>query len=116
MPTHTVRPKVQKNPKSSAAARRLIEAYVKVHKTERTAAKKLGLKNHAQLGRMRRGEMRDTPEMKAALIKADKRAKRAWALAPDLTGAPVDTDVLRAQLSMLAADVEATIDLLPKPP
>lgn len=65
--------------KISAEARRLLRATVRrCHGSERQAAKLLRLANHAQLGRMLRGEMGETPAMRAAVIRAKARAERAF--------------------------------------
>lgn len=82
----TVLPKTAKKAvrlKSSPEARRLIEIAVRRCKgSERKAARALRLPNQAQLNQMRRGLIGDTPAMKAALKRADQRARRAWAFIP----------------------------------
>ena len=83
MPRRTVRPKEAKKPKlkkSSPEARRLIRAALRKHKSTRQATRVLKLSNHMQLVRMLKGEIRDTPQMKAAIVRADARGKRAWSL------------------------------------
>lgn len=76
--SHIKRPARARKPKSSERARRLIECAVRRHGSERAAARALDLPNQAQLNKLRRGLIRDTPAMKAALLRADKRAERAW--------------------------------------
>lgn len=62
---------------SSAKARHLIEKYVKRYGTEHEAAKRLHM-TQAALNKMRRGLLRDTPAMKIALERAERRAHRAY--------------------------------------
>jgi len=82
MAAHSNLPKAAKNGKmrSSPEARRLIRAAIRRHKTQRAAARALGLPNDSQLIKMLRGTLHDTPAMKASLARADKRARRAWSL------------------------------------
>jgi hypothetical protein len=77
-------------PKSSPEARRLIRAALRRHKTQARAARALGLPSQAQLSRMLSGDLADTPEMKAALKRADARAARAWGFVVDDYSRPVD--------------------------
>ena len=51
-------------PKSSSAARRLIRAALRRHKTQRAAARALGLPNQAQLRKMLAGEMQVTIQLR----------------------------------------------------
>lgn len=75
--------KTPKKLKSSSAARRLIRAALRRHKgNQSAAARALGLPSQGQLHKMLHGTLRDTPAMKAALLRADKRARRAWSLIP----------------------------------
>lgn len=78
MAKYTKLPKRLKTPKSTPEARRLIRAAMKKFKSERAAARALGLPNQAQLNKMRRGLIGDTPAMKIALKRAEERARRAW--------------------------------------
>jgi hypothetical protein len=66
-----------KTSKSSVAARRLIRAVIKRSGSQRAATRVLGLPTQAQLSKMLRGEIADTPAMQAAIARADVRAKRA---------------------------------------
>ncbi len=75
--------KARPNPKSSPEARRLIRAALRRHKTQARAQRALGLPSQAQLSRMLSGALADTPAMKAALARANARARRAWAFAKD---------------------------------
>jgi hypothetical protein len=69
--------------KSTPAARRLIYAALRRCKnSQRGAARLLLLPNAAQLNKMKRGLIGDTPSMKAALRRADDRARRAWLMIP----------------------------------
>lgn len=82
-PVSQVQPKKGFRLKSSPEARKLIEIAVKHGKgSEHKAARLLRLPNQAQLNKMRRGLIRDTPAMKAALQRANQRARRAWAFIP----------------------------------
>jgi hypothetical protein len=63
--------------KSSDKARRLIARYVKRYGTEHAAAEHLHM-TQAALNKMRRGLLRDTPAMKIALARAQRRAERAY--------------------------------------
>lgn len=58
----------------------MIGAALRRYKTTRAAARALKLSNHMQLVRMLDGSIRDTPQMKMALARANARAKRAWSL------------------------------------
>jgi|SRR5579859_3191649 len=80
--------------KSSPAARRLIRAAVARHHSQHKAARALGLPTQAQLAKMLHGEIRDTPAMKAALARADARARRAWAMVKDEPGPAVDVELV----------------------
>jgi hypothetical protein len=62
----------------SAEARKLILGTVRRCKSQRLAAKLLGLKNHMHLIRMLSGEMSETPQMHAAVLRARERARRAF--------------------------------------
>jgi len=116
MPSHAVRPKSRsrsKSPKrSSPAARRLIESAVSRYGSEVKAARALGLPNQAQLNKMRRGLIKDTPAMRAALLKAKARAKRAWAMVPEVHEATLDVETIQAQITMLGNDVEVLNHLI----
>jgi hypothetical protein len=74
--TRPVSYKLVKNPKSSVAARRLIRAAMR-GRTLREAQRLLRLNSHNQVIAMLTGRIGDTPAMKAALKRADRRADRA---------------------------------------
>lgn len=114
MPRHTVRPASVKRPKSTPAARRLIRAALKRHNTIRAAAYALRLGNHMQLVRMLRGQIRDTLEMKAALARADERARRAWEAAPARTDCTIDPAAIRAAVAELKTTCAYLESLLPE--
>jgi hypothetical protein len=79
----------QKRPtRISQKARRLIVKTVKRCKSQRQAARVLRLPTHAQLVAMLEGRIGETPAMKAALMKAEARAERAFYMERDL---PADT-------------------------
>ena len=104
---------LKKSPISSAAARRLCEAAVKRHGSLRKAAKALGLKSHGQLYQIMKGRMRDTAEMRAALRRADRRAKRAWELVRDEGPSPhVDVDALRGAISVVERQLKMMRELM----
>lgn len=105
---HTLRPKragARKPLKSSVAARRLIRVVVKRHGSQRKAAYALRLPNQAVLNRILHGKIRDTFEMKAALSRADERARRAWELAPMPAEAVVDKSSIRVAIHELETTV-----------
>jgi|SRR5579859_6153432 len=99
--------------KSSRAARRLIRAVVKRAGSQRAAARLLGLPTQAQLSKMLRGEIADTPAMKAALARADARAKRAWSMVRADNGSPgVDGEVALAGVERLERELAVLKDIL----
>lgn len=94
--------KLAKAPRSSAPARRLAKAALKRYGSLRKAASALGIKSHGQLYAIMNGRMYDTPEMKAALRRADRRAKRAWELVRDEGPRPrVDVEALRGSIQAI---------------
>jgi len=94
--------KLAKAPVSSAPARRLCKAALKRYGSLRKAAAALGLKSYGQLYAIMNGRMYDTPEMKAALRRADRRAKRAWELVRDEGPRPrVDVEALRGSIQAI---------------
>src|SRR3989304_5055575 len=94
MPKGTKYPKTSKRLKSSRRARELIRCALARYGSQRKAARALGLTNQAQLHRMLHGLIRDTPAMKAAIVRAKERARRAYHFIPP------DRGVARAQTSM----------------
>ena len=119
MSSRTLRPKAPQNgnfkPRSSAAARRLIEATMARGggMSMRQAVEALGLRDHNQLYRMRHGLIGDTPEMKAALLLANARARRAWrGERKPRTPKSLDVEKVQAQLTMLIDDAETLRALL----
>ncbi len=92
----------------SPEARKLIRSALRRCKgSQRGAARLLGLGNNLQLMRMLRGEMRETPAMRAAVIRAKARADRAFRfLRP--APAPVDLDAVRR----LVAELRRQLDVL----
>jgi len=101
--SNTVLPKTRKPALSSTEARKLIASAVKRYKSEVKAARALGLPNQAQLSKMRRGLIRDTPAMKAALVRARSRARRAFLLVPP---PKVDQVVDPSQLKVVLHDLD----------
>lgn len=85
------KPKNGKRLKSSLAARKLIRAAIKRYGSEHKAARQLGLPTQAQLHKMLTGEIGDTPSMKAALVRAEARAQRAFYLVRDAAPVEIDT-------------------------
>ena len=103
MRTDTVSPAKPKKPKSSLAARRLIRAALRRHKNNnRAAARALGLPNAAQLQKMLRGAIKDTPSMKVALKRADVRADRARNFVKAESARTIDPAELRCVLKQLS--------------
>lgn len=75
-------PKTLKFAKSSPEARRLIRTTKRGH-SWRQVASILKLPNAAQAYKMMVGSIQDTPSMKAAIKRADVRARRAWLMTKD---------------------------------
>jgi hypothetical protein len=68
--------------KISAEAKKLILGTLRrTNGNQREAARRLGLRNNAQLMNMLSGRMYETPEMKLAVARANARARRAFLLA-----------------------------------
>ena len=101
------RQKTRRRLKSSLKVRRLLRAAVKRHKTYRAVARLFGVSSHTYVIRMLKGTMRDTPEMKLAVARADERAKRAW------EGRPYKTDAAMREIDhAIALEVsQAMIDM-----
>jgi hypothetical protein len=97
--------------KSSREARRLIRAAVKQVHSQRGAARLLRLTTQAQLVKMLHGQIRDTPAMKAALARANLRAKKAWAFVNTDDGAPLDRETVCKMLHQLNIDLDLLIAL-----
>lgn len=98
--------------KSSQGARRLIRAALRRHGSQRAAARALGLPSHGQLAKMLAGEIRDTPAMRAALARADARAKRAWGLVK-LDAAPaVDVELVLASVERVEQELAMLRELV----
>lgn len=91
--------------KSSLAARRLIRAALRKHKTHRAAAHALRLPSHGQLAKMLHGEIRDTPAMQAALARADARAAKAWGFVKDDESPAVDGALVLASVERLEREL-----------
>lgn len=91
--------------KSSLAARRLIRAALRKHKTHRAAARALRLPSHGQLAKMLAGEIRDTPAMRAALARADARAAKAWGFVIDEQQLAVDTALVLESVARLEREL-----------
>ena len=114
MARHIVRPRSRKNgsgPKSSPEARSLIQAVIGRKPNQRPlreAARLLQLPNHAQMIKMLSGKMKDTPAMKAALRRADKRAERAWR---NVNAAP-QQHVDEAALTVVVEELECILKYL----
>jgi hypothetical protein len=91
----------------SPEARKLILATVRRYKSQRKAARVLRLKSHIHLVRMLKGEMRETPAMKAAVIRAKARASRAFLM--EREDVPL---VERERIARLVRDAKAIIEIL----
>jgi hypothetical protein len=116
MSSHITRPINGKVPKSSREARRLIRAAVTKFHSQRAAAWALRLPNTAQLNRMLHGSMHDSPAMRAALVRAKKRAERAYYMIPNDGGPdPLDVEVLRAALREVGEQIEALKRMIKQP-
>lgn len=88
--------------KISPEARQLIRAALRQSRgSERGAAKLLRLSNHAQLGRMLRGEMSETPAMRAAVVRAKDRAKRAFLFQREQSVSVQDIERIRKMIAEL---------------
>lgn len=92
--------------KSSREARRLIRAVVKQAGSQRKGARVLRLPTQAQLVRMLHGQIRDTPAMKAALERANRRAQRAWAMIKLDDGEPLDRELVCRLVHQVEVDLE----------
>jgi hypothetical protein len=101
--------------KSSLAARRLIRAAVKRHHSQHKAARALGLPSQAQLSKMLRGDIRDTPAMKAALRRAGARAQRAWGLEKGEPAPCVDVALVLESVERLERELAVLKSLISIP-
>jgi len=109
-----VRPST-KYPPLSRKARSLIHHLIKVKKfSYRKAASLLQLKSHGDLHAMHTGRIGETPEMTAAVERAEARARRAFFDARKDNPRTVDQSLLK----VLAGDHRSLLDrllsLLPK--
>ena len=111
--TQPTRPVTRPGPKSSVAARRLIKAALKRHKdNQRASARALRLPNHAQMMRMLRGEIGDTPAMRAAIERAETRAKRAYYLVHESDAPTVDVELLCQAVERVERELNTLKELL----
>ncbi len=79
------RPKKRAQPISPETRKLIRSALRRCQGNQRGAARLLGLDNNLQLMRMLRGEMCETPAMRAAVLRARARADRAFRLLrPDI--------------------------------
>lgn len=109
------RPKKSTRPKSSEKARRLIRATLRRCKNNQSAAARaLRLPNQGQLRKMLLGTLKDTPEMKAAIVRANVRAKRAWSFEKLDPAQCVDPAHLKHVINDLSRLVETLRALTPK--
>ena len=116
MSSHNTRPINGRVPKSSREARRLIRAAVAKFHSQRKAAWALRLPNTAQLNRMLHGSMHDSPAMRAALVRAKKRAERAYYMLPFDGGPdPLDMEVLRVALRDVSEQIEELRRMIKQP-
>ena len=92
--------------KSSLEARRLIRASIRRYGSEHKAARALGLPNQAQLHKILHGQMRDTPSMRLAIARADKRAARAWSLEREEQTNFIDRELACKLIHNLEIDLE----------
>jgi hypothetical protein len=76
------------------------------------AARRLRLPNQAQLIQMLNGTLHDTPAIKAALMRAKKRAERAWAMEREDVKPVLCADQVRAELRAIVRKIEALEYLL----
>ena len=112
-------PKTLKNAKSSSEARRLIRAALigkgrsRKQNSWAQVAAILKLPTGAQAYKMYVGSIRDTPSMKAAIKRADARAKRAWSMVrldhQEIDCAQVLNDVrdIHRRIEIIEANVKA---------
>jgi hypothetical protein len=98
--TRPISYKLVKNPKTSMVTRRLIRAAMR-GRTLRQAARLLRLNSHNQMIAMLTGRIRETPAMKAALKRAERRAREAFYF--------VEADeahISCAEIALIASEVE----------
>ncbi len=108
-PNSNKRPGETMRPKSSKRARSLIRsALQRCRGNQSAAARLLGLPNQAQLRKMLRGEIGDTPAMRAALERADTRAKRAWGMVKGEHQPEVD----RSSIAQLMQEIETRVEAI----
>lgn len=103
------RPKPKNGPtRISPESRKLIRATLRrCHGNESEASRLLRLPVRSQLGRMLRGEMRETPAMRAAVLRARARAAKAFCWEqPDVTMAD------REHVRKLIGEVRWIIEVL----
>lgn len=112
--SHTKRPAARKRKKLSRKARQLIHHILKVRRlSRRQAARALRLPTPSQLDRMFKGQIGETPAMRAAVLRADERARRAFLnVPPEGDSASFDLVVLKSLATDLNAVLAALQDLI----
>lgn len=106
--------------KSSPEARELIRAVKGGGRTGRRkrslrdVARLLRIPNHGQVQKILNGEIRDTPAMKAALRRAEQRAKRAWLNVKAAPQEAIDEAAVRALVDEMERTLKFARSLLPK--
>jgi hypothetical protein len=99
--------------KSSPEARKLIKAVLKRCKgNQHEAARRLKLNNQSQLRKMLNGTLRDTPAMRAALKRADARARKAWLMEHRGDPPALDREIAQNTLSRMKRELSFLETLL----
>lgn len=99
--------------KSSPEARKLIKATLKKCKgNQHEAARRLRLANQSQLRKMLNGTLRDTPAMRAALKRADARARRAWLMEHRMEPAALDREIALRVTHAIKRDLQLLEEML----
>ncbi len=108
-------PKGAKWQSLSKDAQHLLHHLIDVKKyTYRKAARLLGLPNFGQVQQMYRGLIRETDAMKAAVLRRQKRARRAFLGEHEPTVDTIDADAVKALVEQQASTIEQLKALLPK--
>lgn len=108
------RPK-RKHKRLSRKARLLINHLTskRVGLSLREAARRLGLKNHGDLYAMKNGKIGETPEMTAAVQRAEQKAHRAFLGAREPKTQALELSLLKVAVDKLSSILEELRQLVP---